>query len=545
MLALFSAPSSFFTISQAAADDAGAEPQRTASFSIELDTLDGLAINTNQFGRTFQDRNGEKFTLEKFNGDTLEKFNGDTLENFNGDTLTGLAINTNQFGRIFEDRNGEKFTLEKFNGDTLDFNGDTLTGFNGDTLSFNGDTLEKFNGDTIVFNGDTLEKFNGDTLSFNGDTLEKFNGDTLRFNGLISFNGDTLSFNGDAMSFNGDTLERFNADDLMKDFKDFNGDLVKFNGGFPPRSTAISCSTTAARVQRRYARVHRRPPRVEGQGTPPPPAGRVHRRHRPVGRGRARGVNSARGCCTMDMARVCACITYRSERGLYWSRPTGYASLRLTASVPCAQSQSQNISPKFLPAPLFEYWWWWSWCLMRARPGRKRRVTTSTTTRGPSVADVLRDPNRDVRAEGEPVRPHRGGEDQRQPALQRGVGGVDEDRRRRRRRGDAVVERVAVLPEVRHHVLDAVAPVQPVVADELEQHEVRGEARHARRPRRGARDRRHQERRDERVADRWRPGHDPRGRAQLRRHRYFPANLLDRGPPPAAPRDEPLAHCGI
>ena len=49
----------------------------------------------------------------------------------------------------------------------------------------------------------------------------------------------------------------------------------------------------------------------------------------------------------MDMARVCACITYRSERGLYWSRPTGYASLRLTASVPCAQSQSQNISPKF------------------------------------------------------------------------------------------------------------------------------------------------------------------------------------------------------
>ena len=44
MLALFSAPSSFFTISQAAADDAGAEPQRTASFSIELDTLDGLTI---------------------------------------------------------------------------------------------------------------------------------------------------------------------------------------------------------------------------------------------------------------------------------------------------------------------------------------------------------------------------------------------------------------------------------------------------------------------------------------------------------------------
>ena len=244
MLALFSAPSSFFTISQAAADDAGAETQRTVKF--------------------------------------------------NGDTLDGLAINTNQFGRIFEDRNGGKFTLEKFNGDTL-------TGFNGDTLSFN---------------GDTLEKFNGDTLSFNGDTLEKFNGDTLRFNGLISFNGDTLSFNGDSMSFNGDTLERFNADDLMKDFKDFNGDLVKFNGDtlakfngdllFNDGPRAFNGDTLAFNGD-----LHE----WKGKG-PPPPAGRVHGRHRPVGRGRARGVKRRERAAVHNGhgSRVCMHITYRSER---------------------------------------------------------------------------------------------------------------------------------------------------------------------------------------------------------------------------------------
>ena len=187
MLALFSAPSSFFTISHAAADDAGAEPQRTASFSIELDTLDGLAINTNQFGRTFQDRNGEKFTLEKFNGDTLD-FNGDTLTGFNGDTLSF---------------NGD--TLEKFNGDTLRFNG--LISFNGDTLSFNGDAMS-FNGDTLErFNADDLMKdfkdFNGDLVKFNGDTLAKFNGDLLFNGGPRAFNGDTLAFNGDLHEWKG------------------------------------------------------------------------------------------------------------------------------------------------------------------------------------------------------------------------------------------------------------------------------------------------------------------------------------------------------
>ena len=132
MLALFSAPSSFFTISQAAADDVGSETQLSNHESRGRGPVkfngDTLAFN----GDTIS-FNGDTLS---FNGDTLDAFNGDTLEKFNGDTLDGLAINTNQFGRIFEDRNGEKFTLEKFNGDTL-------TGFNGDTLSFNGDTLEK------------------------------------------------------------------------------------------------------------------------------------------------------------------------------------------------------------------------------------------------------------------------------------------------------------------------------------------------------------------------------------------------------------------
>ena len=165
MLALFSAPSSFFTISQAAADDAGAETQRAAAFSIELDTLDGLAINTNQFGRTFQDRNGEKFTLEKFNGDTLEKFNGDTL---------------------------------RFNG-LISFNGDTLS-FNGDAMSFNGDTLERFNADDLMKD---FKDFNGDLVKFNGDTLAKFNGDLLFNDGPRAFNGDTLAFNGDLHEWKG------------------------------------------------------------------------------------------------------------------------------------------------------------------------------------------------------------------------------------------------------------------------------------------------------------------------------------------------------
>ena len=159
MLALISAPASFFTISQAAADDAGAETQRspTAAFSIELDTLDGLAINTNQFGRTFQDRNGEKFTLEKFNGDTL-RFNG--LISFNGDTLS----------------------------------------FNGDAMSFNGDTLERFNADDLMKD---FKDFNGDLVKFNGDTLAKFNGDLLFNDGPRAFNGDTLAFNGDLHEWKG------------------------------------------------------------------------------------------------------------------------------------------------------------------------------------------------------------------------------------------------------------------------------------------------------------------------------------------------------
>ena len=71
------------------------------------------------------------------------------------------------------------------------------------------------------------------------------------------------------------------------------------------------------------------------------------------------------------------------------------------------------------------------------------------------------------------MRPHdRRGHDDRKAGLQRRIPRVDVDCGGRTRRLNRVVERVAVRPEVGHHVLDTVAPVEAQVADQVEQAEM-------------------------------------------------------------------------